>query len=476
MAVPLADRAHRGRREPACALRVVRTLELDGGYLTARLVGHVARIVLSSPIGQRPPLRGPGQPQERPRRRARPSRTARSCSPPARGHGFPRVPSAGRRRRIADSGPLVQCRNVRRPTGFSGLGMLTVLTVDLARGLEPVDADAIVSDGRIVYASPASLYVATERWDPRAADGRPVADGVTTAIHRFDISSPTQTNYRGSGTVPGVLLNQWSLSECERGPARREHRAAGLVGRAADESESSLTTLGQRRRARPRLGRVGGLGKGERVYAVRFVGDTGYVVTFRQVDPLYTLDLSDAGAPGRARRAEDPRLLRLPAPGRRRPPARDRPGRDRRRACRSARRSRSSTSPTCAARRGSTRALGQGWSEAEHDHHAFLFWPRTRLVVIPLQAYGDRPFVGALGLRVAPHGRHRRGRPRRPIRGQPGASPSDRRGHRSGARSWSATSLYTVSDAGVKASSLGTFAGPRLRAAPAAVARRRRPS
>ena len=41
--------------------------------------------------------------------------------------------------------------------------MLTVLTVDLAKGLQPVDSDAVMTDGRIVYASPESLYVATER-------------------------------------------------------------------------------------------------------------------------------------------------------------------------------------------------------------------------------------------------------------------------------------------------------------------------
>ena len=51
------------------------------------------------------------------------------------------------------------------------------------------------------------------------------------------------------------------------------------------ESETTVTTLGTRAGALVPLGRVGGLGKGERVYAVRFVGDVGYVVTFRQVDP-----------------------------------------------------------------------------------------------------------------------------------------------------------------------------------------------
>ena len=48
-----------------------------------------------------------------------------------------------------------------------------------------------------------------------------------------------------------------------------------------------------------RRGQVGGLGRGERIYAVRFLGDAGYVVTFRQTDPLYTLDLADPDAPAR---------------------------------------------------------------------------------------------------------------------------------------------------------------------------------
>ena len=73
-----------------------------------------------------------------------------------------------------------------------------------------------MTDGRIVYASPTRLYVATERWStrplPRGADRR-AGRGVTTQIHAFDISNPTKTVYLGSGSVPGYLLSQWSLSE-----------------------------------------------------------------------------------------------------------------------------------------------------------------------------------------------------------------------------------------------------------------------
>ena len=194
--------------------------------------------------------------------------------------------------------PLVQCRNVRRPQSFSGLGMLTVLTVDLAKGLEPVDSVAVMTDARIVYASQASLYVATERWADRPDPDKPteVQSGVSTAIHKFDISSPTKTQYRGTGSVSGLLLSQWSLSEFG-GVLRVVSTETPAWWGGGAESESFLTTLRESDGALAQVGRVGGLGKGERVYSVRFVGNTGYVVTFRQIDPLYTVDLTDPERP-----------------------------------------------------------------------------------------------------------------------------------------------------------------------------------
>ena len=87
-----------------------------------------------------------------------------------------------------------------------------------------------------------------------------------------------------------------------------------------------------------------------------------------------------------------------------------------------------------------TRHLGQGWSEAEHDHHAFLFWPRTGLVVIPFERQ-------AVGFRV--------GRTR-------GIDPAGRVEHDQVSpirRSLVVgDSVVTVSENGVKASSLATLA------------------
>ena len=94
-------------------------------------------------------------------------------------------------------------------------------------------------------------------------------------------------------------------------------------------------------------------------------------------------------------------------------------------------------------------ALGKAWSEAEHDHRAFLWWPRTRLAAIPL-AGGDKPFAGAIGLRI----------------GRTTLAEAGRIAHPAGAADAPIRRivvvgdvLYTVSDTGVKASSLATFAG-----------------
>merc|ERR1712165_690159 len=69
-----------------------------------------------------------------------------------------------------------------------------------------------------------------------------------------------------------------------------------------DESESSvfilkLTNGEQRNVVMETVGSVSGIGMGERIYAVRFLGDKGFIVTFRQIDPFYTLDLTDHSDP-----------------------------------------------------------------------------------------------------------------------------------------------------------------------------------
>ena len=64
-----------------------------------------------------------------------------------------------------------------------------------------------------------------------------------------------------------------------------------------EDAESMVTVLARNDATLEIVGQVGDMGRGERIFAVRYVGDVAYVVTFRQTDPFYTVDLSDPTAP-----------------------------------------------------------------------------------------------------------------------------------------------------------------------------------
>lgn len=97
-----------------------------------------------------------------------------------------------------------------------------------------------------------------------------------------------------NGGVPGSLLGQFSMDEYEG-----NLRVATTFGQqwtqfGQGESASDVYILDSNLRQR---GVVTDLGKGERIYAVRFIADKGYVVTFKQVDPFYILDLNNPDRP-----------------------------------------------------------------------------------------------------------------------------------------------------------------------------------
>jgi len=101
-----------------------------------------------------------------------------------------------------------------------------------------------------------------------------------------------ELNILSTGEVPGRPLNQFSLDEYENNLRIATTTSGGLFG--GGESVNDVYVLGGDMQ---RLGAVTDLGKGERIYSVRFIDDKGYVVTFRQIDPFYVLDLSTPANP-----------------------------------------------------------------------------------------------------------------------------------------------------------------------------------
>jgi len=377
------------------APRVVRVQDADGAYVTARLTGSTARVVTA----HRPSVLSPA--------------ARRPIARTGAKDWLPRVRFADRRsgRRFFRS--AAPCDDVARPVGpFAGLDATTVLTVDLERGLPAVDSDVLMAAAHTVYASPGALYVATQAAVPAPAavapgEEVPAPPPLTTAVHRFDTARPGVTEYRSSGTVRGTLLNQFSLSE-HRGVLRAATTEwplwwnGGPAG--ATESESAVTTLTERDGRLVQTGRVGGLGRGERIYAVRFIDDVGYVVTFRQTDPLYTLDLAD---PARPRVLGELKILGYSAYLH--PVGEDLllgVGQDatEQGMQTGAQVSLFDVSDLRRPVRLHQAPLGARGARAgvEDDHRAFLHWPAARLVVLPMRDWsgGGEPFTGAVGLRV----------------------------------------------------------------------------
>ncbi|HUZ43379.1 MAG TPA: beta-propeller domain-containing protein [Acidimicrobiales bacterium] len=201
---------------------------------------------------------------------------------------------------------LASCQAALHPTVASGLGTISVLSLDPASS-QPGQEVTVVGNASTVYASTTALYVATSPWTEQiymtpmtSAGAMPVpspAGGITTDIHGFDLSDPAAPRYLGSGVVPGTLIGQYAMSEYNG-----DLRVATTVGQATPApgegsapsqlSDNRVTVLAPVAGALVPVGSVDGLGQGEKIYGVRFVGPLGYVVTFNQTDPLYVVDLS----------------------------------------------------------------------------------------------------------------------------------------------------------------------------------------
>jgi hypothetical protein len=412
-------------RDPA-AMRVLRTERIRGVHVSSRMTGGTARVV----VWTRP--RATYEPALRDELRGwLPRRALRR-----HGRGRPRLRQAA------------PCRRVLRPASFSGTDLLTVLTIDLDKGLPAVDSDAIMSGGEVVYASQRSLYVATQKWVP-APDSPtepPPARSFTT-IHRFATGDPDSTSYRASGEVPGFLLNQFSLSEHD-GVLRAASTETPVWwdGAPRRESESFVTVLDERGGALVQLGQVGGLGKGERIYAVRFIGEAGYVVTFRQVDPLYVVDLEKPAAPvvrGELKIRGYSAYLHPLADGLLLGVGQDATERG---AALGTQLSLFDVSDPSRPSRLHQAVMADSSSSVEFDHHAFLWWAPKDLAVIPLARYDSTFFQGAVGFRVRRAGGiaelGRAEHPELPI-----------------VRSFVVKGkLFTLSDAGLEANDLDTLA------------------
>ena len=196
------------------------------------------------------------------------------------------------------------CNDFVAPEDGLNRGFNSIFTFDLGADRFDFDADHIVGNYPMVYASQDQLILSENAWDWWWFWGDDDSRE-STNLHTFDISNPTETIYTGSGRVDGTILNQFSLSEYQGiiRVATTEGQWARWWMEDPEPMSSSVVTLTHQvntstgEQSLEEVGKVDGIAPEERIWSARFDGDRAYLVTFRQIDPLWVIDLSNPAQP-----------------------------------------------------------------------------------------------------------------------------------------------------------------------------------
>lgn len=245
--------------------RFLASLGQSGGLVTTRLAGDLLYVVTNYTLGDAKSL-SPGDPKT-----------------------FVPVLTEGDRTqatKVGDIGMLPEP---------SGATYTVVSSIDVS-ARKRVDTQSVLGGTGTVFMATDNLYLAAQDWEPSAkelarAGAKDLKYASVTQLARVAIAGG-ELSLAAQGVVPGAVLNQFALDEYQGNlrvvTSLEGENKKGWVQRAG------LFVLDAKLKP---VGSISSLVTGESVRSVRFAGPVGYVVTFRQVDPLFAVDLSDAAKP-----------------------------------------------------------------------------------------------------------------------------------------------------------------------------------
>ncbi len=188
---------------------------------------------------------------------------------------------------------------------YNYINYTVVSGIDTVKG-ERVSNTASLGSAEMVYANTQNLYIAGASYETVEADNK-ITEKSSTLIQRYTLDDG-RVEFTASGTVSGRVLNQFSMDEHKGffrivttvnsySYTRYNDTIVYDTIAVSDFQNNQTNSLYILNNDLEVVGKIEGLAKEERVYSVRFDGDYGYFVTFRQVDPLFTVDLSDPANP-----------------------------------------------------------------------------------------------------------------------------------------------------------------------------------
>lgn len=198
--------------------------------------------------------------------------------------------------RFSENGAPVErdCGSYYATNVSARAGFTTVTSLDLARLSSA--RSTLLNQADEVYASKERLYVTTRHtWTAPAREGDVRQNH--TYVFQFDLpQGGGAARYVAAGGVAGHVADQFSLDE-EGGFLRVATTRETWVGWTRRDLTNNLFVLRPSGARLEVVGELAGLARDERIFSARFEADRGFVVTFRQVDPLFTFDLSNPRAP-----------------------------------------------------------------------------------------------------------------------------------------------------------------------------------
>ncbi|MDJ0762574.1 MAG: beta-propeller domain-containing protein [Myxococcota bacterium] len=175
-----------------------------------------------------------------------------------------------------------------------GVNLITLLSTKIQM-LDDYHSATVLGRPGAIYASRKSLYLASRHYQHQVAAwhfDETVEDATT--VHKFALAPESETiAYLGSGWVKGRILNQFSMGEHDA-----HLRIVTTTGRLpSSQVHNTLSILANQGGELLLTGLIDNIAPSEDIRSARFNGDVGFVVTFRETDPLFVLNLSDPKAP-----------------------------------------------------------------------------------------------------------------------------------------------------------------------------------
>lgn len=149
----------------------------------------------------------------------------------------------------------------------------------------------LLGSAQSLYVSKDNIFLAYTKYQyfyPRPLMDTSINQNLeTTILHKISIKDGN-ISYAAQGEVPGRILNQFSMDE-----HNGFFRIATTIGNVWDQNLKSSNNVYILDKDLKRVSEIEDIASGERIYSARFMGDKGYLVTFKKIDPFFTIDLSD---------------------------------------------------------------------------------------------------------------------------------------------------------------------------------------